>query len=537
MDRAASNRAIETMSSVSIKGILAHSSKFTGNSLLAKLISFPVTIIVATVLNPSDFGMLAYVGLFTTYASWISTSAFSTAYREMPGLIKVRKLKQANYVQNVALSVDVLLDLLVFFGLITIAALQRDPLIRNVMFVASGGFVLGKFFGYLDSLNFIFQDFSMSAKVQLIRIILNPILVLGLVFIIGIYALPIAGVLVSIVSIVYLLRSKSYHLAFRIDRKLAFRLIRVGFILNLGTILYTLFSGTVDRTIIAAYLSKEDLGLYAFSYNFLALFLNIFRDYGRVLKPIIWASAETASTTQAGFAPLIDMAIYCSIVSAALIGFLQLGFLLLINTLTVKFVGAGFMMLVLACYIAWENIEIFPAMVLYSPRVNKQNIVLYLSSFCVGLNVILDLGAVYLGYGVVGIAAMTTASQSISAMLMYWFSSQFLFCSKREFFNFLPKVLLPLAISACITVVHWIGLKNLGLYKLCLLSFPFQIVCWTLVTFVLVNPNFSNDLSLKMITFFGLRRKTGQRADQISSYEAHGQERLSGKGNKLSLEL
>ena len=464
--------------SVSIKSIIKHSSKFSGITLFSKLISAPVSIVVAMVLSPDEYGILAVASLMTTYAALVQLGATITASREIPGLVKSGNIKHVHYIQNLSISIDSLFSILIFGALVIISLSQRDFTLRWVLLVTSIGFIIGRFKGYLEMINFAFQNFTLSAKGRLIRMILYPILTLSLIFWLKIFTIPIVAMLTAIVILIYFLRSNSYNLSLVFNKSESVRLIKIGLVLNVGSILYMLFTTTADQTIIAAFLSKEELGLYFFSYNIVFLILEMFRDYGRVLRPTIWAEAHNALNTQNGFYVLRKMSIYFSLITAFLIGISQLGFIFLVNNITVNFVKAEFVFLIIISYVFWEAIQIFPEMILISPKVDKQKIVLLIWGGCLLVNIGLDLFAIKLGYGIVGVAIATTLAQAISSISMYFFSSKYLFFNKSEFFSFLRKLMLPFIISICITLFHWNYLTRQAFILLYPISLSIQILVW-----------------------------------------------------------
>ena len=469
--------------SISVRNILKHSSKFTGANFLSKIIGFPISIIVAMILTPEDYGYIGYVSVFISYAAFVHFGMFSAAVREMPGLIKSGKLSRALYLQNLAISTESILALFVFLVLIIIAFIQKNPVIRIIFILSSIGFLITRFYSYLEGINFSFQEFSLSAKGRLIRVILYPILTLSLLFWLKIYTIPIVALLIPAVITIFFLRARSYNLSIIFNKKENVRLIKIGVILTIGSVLYTFFTQILDKTIIAAYLSKAELGLWFFSFNFVQLFLGMFKDFGSVLKPTIWGFASNVPKTQDGFFAMRRMAIYFSLFTSFLIGFLQLGFLVLVNFVTVKFQSSQWVFLFIVLYIFWEAIEKFPEMILYSDKVNRQKTVMFIWGSCVVVNLTLDVLAIKLGYGIVGVAIATTISQIISTTLMYIFSSRYFFYNKYEFINFFKKLVFPFLITLLVTYLHWMSLKNGGCNLLILipLSIFIQSIVWYLI--------------------------------------------------------
>ena len=480
--------------SVTVSSILKHSSKFSGINLLTKVVNIPVTMLVAVVLSPKDFGIVGYAALWFTYASWISIGMIDAASREIPSLIKQDRVEKARELQNISITVDSIISFVLFIIFLFISFAQNDILIRNIMLLMTFGHLIGKLYNYLFNLNFLYLDFTLSAKGRLIYAFGYPIITLGLLFWLGIYSIVINSILLSLIISIYFTRKRKYSLSLRLHKNEIIRMSKIGISLLLGTILYTMFTGLADRTVIAAYLSKEELGLYIFAYNFLLLFLEMFKDYGRVLKPAIWSESEIAYTPQEGFFPLKKMAVYFSLTAAFSIGFLQLAFLFIINFITVKFIGAGFIFLIIVSYIFWESIEKFPEIILTSGKVNRQNAVAFIWGICLALNIIFDIVVVYAGWGVVGVAFITTFSQAISAVSMYFISSKYLFYNSSEYKTFLLKLLFPFLIPLLITIIHWIAFGKINLLIIIPISIIMQLLLWIALIKIFYIEYFSKDL-------------------------------------------
>jgi O-antigen/teichoic acid export membrane protein len=466
--------------SVSTLNIFKNSSKFTGASILTKLIGFPISIVVAMVLSPTDYGYLGYVSVIISYASFLNLGILSAATREIPGLRKSNNLKKAYDLQNLAISYESVISFFVFVILIVISVFQKDSIIKTILIISSFTFIFQKFYNFLEGINFAFENFSLSAKGRFVRVIMYPILTLSLLFWLKIYSVPIVSLLIVVAIVIFFLKVRSYHLMIIFNKKEFYRLFKIGYIISIASVLYTLFTQVLDKTIIAAYLSKEELGLWVFSFSLVQILLGIFKDFASVLKPTIWAYASNVSDTKEGFFELRKISLYFSLLTSFVIGFVQLGFLILVNFITVKFLASQWVFLFLALYIFWEAIEKFPEIILYSENANKQNIVMIILIICLGINVSLDILAVKLGYGIVGIAIATTISQGISTTLMYIYTSRYLFSEKKKFVSYYLKILLPFSIPLLITIFHWLSLKSWGisLNVLIPVSIIIQISAW-----------------------------------------------------------
>ena len=471
------------------------------------MISFPVAIVVAMVLSPKDYGILGYIGVFTAWAGFISPGIFSAVQRELPGLKESRKFSEALYLQNVAVTVEVLVTIVVTGALMVFVFFQQDPLMRSLMLILFLGFALGRFLNYLTGINFAYKQFSLSAKARFLRTILYPVLTLSMIFWMKIYTPPTVNLVLTVIIIIYLFYKMEYGIRFIFDRGQTIRLFRIGIVMVAGDILFVLFTSLVDKTLIAAFLSKEALGLWVFSQSILLIFLEIFKDYARVLKPVIWSYASNVEKTHMRFLSLIRMSVYFSLAAAIITGFAQSGFIFLVNYITVKFVEAQFVFLFLSLYIFWEASEMFPEIILYSKSANRQNTVIWIWGVGVLINLILDFIVIKLGYGIVGVAIATVASQVFSTTLMNIKASIYLFEHKREFITHFIKITAPFLIALAFSLIHWITLKHLNI------KLPYILVGSVLIQFMIwylfISIFYKNYMKLLSIrTYLSLLRKT-----------------------------
>jgi len=480
---------------ISIKSIIKDSSKFSGISNLRKLIQFPVTIVIASVLGPKDFGILAYAAIIIVYADCMKFAAMSTAYREMPALIKSGNIPRANEIKNLAFTIDFVTSIIVFLGLLIIALFHHNIIIRNIIILCSIGFLLLNFKKFIDVINFSYLNYSLIAKGELILAVFEPILSLILIFLLRIYTQPIVSIIGCILIIIYFLKKKSYGFKFVFNKLESFRLAKIGLSLNVATIISQLFFHTADRTIIALYFSKEMLGFYVFAFSIYLYISSLFDDYLRVLQPSIWSISENAPSSQEGFYPLRKMAVYFSIFTSAIIGLAQLAFILLVNYVIIKFNQSAWVFLILILYLFWGTQQGFSYFVLASSRINKQNIMNLFWAGALLLNILLDLAAVKLGYGVVGIAYATTISQAIFTLSLYFISSGYLFYKIKDFLEFLKIIILPFFIPVVLTIFHWIGLKNLNPLVLTFFSLILQGLLW----FIIIRLFYKDYINKKVI--------------------------------------
>lgn len=476
---------------ISIIDILKQSSRFTGVNFFGKLLGIPTQIVIALVLSPTELGIVGYIMLWLAYANWIQTGSVATLSRELPGLLKTGQHKKALNIQYVAWSADFFISFFVFIGLVVAAFFQSSILLRNLLFIGAFVFMVNKVMAYLHSMNWIRLKFSKLAKIQLYITIISTALTLLLIYWLKIYTLLLVPLISAILNIILLLRIRGVGFEFRWDGTELFRLMRIGIVIALASIMYGAFVGIVDKTIITKYLSFEQLGLFIFAYTLMSFMIQGFRDFGSVLQPIIFAYSDTAKSDLGSFQDLNRMAIYFSIFSCLVFTLSQIGFIALVEKITIKYSGAKLVFLILSTQVFLEAMRIFPSLVLQSKRVNKQNLSLITMSAGLLLNIVFDLIVVKLGYGIVGIAVVTTATQGFVTYLVYYFSRNYITGTPKQFVALILKITVPFMFALLLTYLNWIMLKEFKLWSFIGLATAINITIWVFITFVFYSDYFN----------------------------------------------
>ena len=451
-----------------------------------------MSIIIANVLGPEEYGILGYVMIFLTYAGWITFSAMSSSFREMPALIKNKKITEAVYKQNIGFTIDAITSLIVFATLLIISILHKDLIYRNLLFLVSILYLISTIRSFLGTINFTYFRYNLAAKAAAISAVISPLLLVLFIYYFGVYTPPLVSIIVTFIIVIYLFTKERYSLRFLFNKKESIKAAIVGFQLNFNTILQNLFRHKADMTIIAMYFTKTELGIYLFAFKIYDIIFRVVDDYSRVLGPKIFAAAESLDSTIKSFFPLREMAIIFSIVSSIVICLSQLGFIGLVNYLAPKYIESQWIFIILISYLFWSAQVLFPNYILISAKVNRQNAVNILWSIALAINIILDIIVIKLGYGIIGIAFVTVLSEIFFSISEYFLASRYMFNDKRNFFYFLMKLLIPFIITVSISIIHFITINNYPIHLFILLSLILQLLFWPLFLYIFYRSYFNN---------------------------------------------
>ena len=466
---------------ISIINIARHSVKFTSVNFLGALISVAVTIYVATILVPEEYGIYGFLGLWLMYASLIGPGIFSAGMREVPVLLGRGKEGEALKVQNISLSAEILYTIIPFVVIIGASFFFSQPILKFGLIIIAVSYVASHLASFWSGMNFIREKFNLVAKGNLIVAILTPLAILAGVNWLGVYALLIAPLIANVVVWVYYLKKGAINYHFKFDRSELVRLIKIGVILQALTFAGWAFR-LADRTIIASMLPFEQLGLYVYAIGFIMLALRIPEDFGKVLQPILWREAGKADSILEGFTDTKRIAVYIALATAVLIPLAQLGFFLIVNLITTKYIGSIPIFYVLSYTLYLTSIGVIPKLLLNSSIVNKQKITLYFNSIGLALNVIFNILVIKLGYGVVGVAWVTICTQGLVTIILYRFIKGYIFRDVKEFVRFQARILFPFLITIPFYFFHnYLNLVTPNLWSFAGISLASQVILWSLV--------------------------------------------------------
>lgn len=466
---------------ISIINIARNSLKFTSVTFLRALISLPVTIYVATILVPQEYGVFGFLGLWLMYATLITPGLLPSGYREIPVLLGKGDENEALRIQNITITSDMLYSLLPFVVILGASPFFSEPILKFGLIITAISYGASHFVQYWDGINFLRQKFNIAAKGRLITAIVSPLVIVASVYWLKVYALLIAPIIVTIILGIYYRKRGPINFHFTLDWKETVRLVKIGVVLQAGTLVFWAFR-LADRTIIASTLPLEQLGLYTFAIGFIMAVLAIPRDFGRILQPILYKELGRASSILEGFKDTRRIAVYIALGTAVLIPISQLGFYSVVSLITTKYIGSIPIFYVLTYNLYLVSIVIIPNLVLNSSIVNKQKLSLCSFSIGLALNIIFDILVIKLGYGVVGVAWVTICTQGLVTFMQYCFIKSYIFKDLKEFLRFQIAILVPFLLTIPFYFIHtYLDLATSNFWTFAVISLAAQVILWSLL--------------------------------------------------------
>lgn len=478
---------------ISVIGILKQSGKFNIVNIISNALAVPKSIVIAMVLAPKDYGIISFLGLWSTYAALIHPGLLSASNREMAHLIGNGKEPEALKVQNIALTSDLLFSLIPFMVILFASLFFTKPTLRIGFILTAFTYAISHLASCWRGINFVRQRFNLVAKSDLIQAVITTIVILIFICWMKIYVVLIAPVAGGFFAFLYY--CKKGKIGYRASFNLAetVRLFKVGITFSLLALAYWGYQ-LIDRTIIAGFMSLNALGIYSYAAVYTGLGSIFLRDFGKVLGPVLWTKAGHAKNRAHIFRDSKRIIIYLSIAAAIMIPLLQICFYFLVELVTKKYAASTAIFIILSCNLYMVALLTVPALILQSSGVNKQGV--SLKSYILGLilNIICDIAAIRMGQGIKAIALINVTIQGVVTMVNYYFIRDYLFEKKQEFTIFMKLAGIPLLLSVAFSFFHAYLMRREGnIWLTGIISLLTQAMVWSCVIFLFYRQYFSKD--------------------------------------------
>lgn len=246
----------------------------------AQGINFIFTFIIARQLMPSDYGLIAMLGIFMALAQTFIDSGFSNA------LVQKQDRTDVDYstVFYFNIVVSILIYLLMIFLSDKISTFYNQPLLSNLIVWVSINFVISSFATVQRAILTIHLDFKRQAWISLSSVLISGSIAVYMAYKeYGVWTLVCQGLLKNLIDVLLLWNSSSWRPSFvfsiqSFERLFGFssKILLGGFIANIYTNSYTLLIGK--------FFPISDLGLYNRSetiskfpaYNFTNILVRVF---------------------------------------------------------------------------------------------------------------------------------------------------------------------------------------------------------------------------------------------------------------------
>jgi len=228
-----------------------------------QVISLIIGIILARLLSPREFGLIAMVTVMTGFAAIFAEMGLSAA------LIQKQDVRQDHLssVFWVNLAGGLLLMLIFIAGAPLVAGFYHEPLLIPLTMLISTNFLIGSFIIVQRTLMTKALDFRTVAIAEISAIALSGMIAIPLAYSgFGVWSLAIQSVVCSIVTAILLWTLSAWRPTFHFNQRALKELL--GFSVNLlGTQSLNYWARNLDNLLIGRFLGTVPLGVYSWAYS------------------------------------------------------------------------------------------------------------------------------------------------------------------------------------------------------------------------------------------------------------------------------
>lgn len=245
-------------------------------------ITIIVTIVLARLVPPSEFGLIGMVTVFINFASIFIDFGFSSV------LIQKDEVTSQDLDTVFFCNVIVSIFLFVLFTLSApiIARFYNEPTLVLITRIASLSFLISPIASVKPALAAKAMDFKLITKVSLISLLSGSIVgIVMALFGFGVWSIVFQTLVSGFISAVYFLFITDYRPKFRFYKSSFNQMIKVGGSI-IGDTTVNYWTRNADNLLIGKFLGESALGIYSRSYSLMLLPLtNITRVIIRVMLP------------------------------------------------------------------------------------------------------------------------------------------------------------------------------------------------------------------------------------------------------------
>jgi len=245
-------------------------------------ISFIIIIIMARLLSPREFGLLAMITVFTSFASIFSEMGFSAALVQKQDICE----EHLSSVFWLNLGVGLLLTLLFVAGAPLIASFYNESVLIPLTIFIAANFLIRSLTIVQKTLAIKALNFRRLSIVDIVAVSLSGGIAVALAYAgAGAWSLAVQTVLLSVITTVLLWKLGGWRPLFIFDVAAVKEML--GFSLNyFGSTMLSYWARNLDYLLIGRFLGTQSLGIYKNSYEIMLFpLVSVSHVISRVMFP------------------------------------------------------------------------------------------------------------------------------------------------------------------------------------------------------------------------------------------------------------
>lgn len=405
-------------------------------------IQFVLTIIIARLVSPSEYGLIAMLAIFLAIAQSFVDSGFSNALIQK----KERTEVDCSTVFYFNLVISVLIYLLLFVGAPYIAAFYREPVLSSVTRWVGLNIILSGLSIVQRAQLTIRVDFKTQAKASLIAVIISGAIAVYLAYCeYGVWALVSQSLLNNLLNTLFLWIFSRWIPSWAFSWESFRGLFSFGSKLLLSGLLHTIYINLYSL-VIGRWYSSANVGYYNRAYQFASFpSINMVSIITRAIYPIQCAIQDDDERLNATFMQYLRLS--CIVIFLPMITLAALSKPLILFLLTDKWLPAAELLSILCLAYMW-----YPVMVINNQILNVKGRSDYFLKAEIWKKVIaITILCITLPFGVKILCWGVVLYNFFDMGIIIFYSRKVIRTSYLEqFFNIVPIFLLAVVMGICV---------------------------------------------------------------------------------------
>lgn len=316
-------------------------------------IQFILAIIIARLVSPSEYGLIAMLAIFLAIAQSFVDSGFSNALIQKKGRTEV----DYSTVFYFNLGVSIVIYLLLFVGAPYIAAFYKEPVLSSITRWVGLNIILSGLSIVQRAQLTIRVDFKTQAKASLIAVILSGAVAVYLAYAeYGVWALVTQSLLNTLLNTLFLWIFSHWFPSLVFSWSSFRTLFSFGFKLLLSGLLHTIYINLYSL-VIGRWYSSANVGYYNRAYQFASFpSINIVSIITRAIYPVQCAMQDDDERLNATFMQYLRLS--CLIIFLPMVTLAVLAKPLILILLTEKWIPAAELLSILCLAYMWYPIMV-----------------------------------------------------------------------------------------------------------------------------------------------------------------------------------
>lgn len=361
--------------------------------------------VIAQVLGPSTYGVWSIFRSFFSSAPYFGLGTQQAMLREVPfSLGEGNKLKKSIIIQT-SLSWNILLTSFVMLLAFIVSFTGFISEYRVEVRLAGILFVLNAIHLFMHPQFKSEQKILLLSKYILSYAVLNTVLGLALLFFFKLSGLLMGMILAQLILFTYLIINNHLSLHLFINKNILKELFRIGFPIMILWLLVFLM-GNVDKFIVFIMLGKTMAGYYGLAAFVSSMVSYISYSISTVIFPrmmyIYGRTGEIKHIEKYFKKPIVVL----SGLTPIILGIIYINVEAIINLFLPQYIPGITVMHILIAALFFSTIWELPTNLLIA--LNKQKRFMYITASVLLLSIVLDIVIIWLGFGMNGVAVVTT---------------------------------------------------------------------------------------------------------------------------------